>query len=332
MFVVNNSDAVRGYLQSQDESNYKCISFGLNWGIFDILHYINFKRITFSFSLAAVTNYNTFGGLKTIQICSFTLLWVRSLGRRGWFLCTGFHGAKIKVSANLISCLQVLCSFWLLAEFNACGCKTEVPVSFSLQAGNLSQLSKATFFPCHVSCFHLQIIKSRVSCNFTLWVSWLSLLLPFSDSNQKVLLKTHVSCLVPPEQSRIISQFQDQLESPFCHVMQHIHGFWGLGYSHTCGAILPQMELFLTVKILPTVPQDGHYVAQFYRGGSWSSERVGNLLKALQLLILHWNLNSISKATAFHLCKQNSIKYWLIGCLSVDVIKLFDKVKFYQDV
>jgi len=84
----------------------------------------------YSFSIVAVTNYHKFSGLKTTQICSFTLLWIRSLSRLGWFLCTGFHEAKIKGSASLTSCLEALCSFRLLAEFSACGCRTEVPVSF----------------------------------------------------------------------------------------------------------------------------------------------------------------------------------------------------------
>lgn len=126
----------------------------------------------FSFSLAAVTNYNTFGGLKTIQICSFTLLWVRSLSRRGWFLCTGFHGAKIKVSANLISCLEVLCSFWLLAEFSACDCKTEVPVSFLTASWEPLSALKGHLLP--LSCFLLPSSNNQILCLLQLYTLSLS--------------------------------------------------------------------------------------------------------------------------------------------------------------
>lgn len=84
----------------------------------------------YSFSIAAVTDDHKFNGLKVTQVCFSTLLWVRSLCICDWFLCTRFYEAEIKVSASLTSCLEVLCSFRLLAEFNSCGYRPEVPVSF----------------------------------------------------------------------------------------------------------------------------------------------------------------------------------------------------------
>jgi hypothetical protein len=59
-------------------------------------------------SIAAVTNYHKFSGLK--QLCAVSSECYRSEIQRGsiWIQPTGYHKTKIKVSVRLISTLEAL--------------------------------------------------------------------------------------------------------------------------------------------------------------------------------------------------------------------------------